>query len=55
MEILPGIHKVDGVNCNCYLVKGQKDGWILIDTGMPNNAKKIIADANGTLGCPPRP
>jgi len=53
MEILPGIHKVDGVNCNCYLVEGQKCGWTLIDTGMPGNAKKILSYMSGTLKCQP--
>ncbi len=53
MEILDGIHKVDGVNCNCYLVKGQKGCWTLIDAGMPGNAKKILSYMSGTLKCRP--
>jgi hydroxyacylglutathione hydrolase len=40
MEIIPGIHLIDGVKCNCYLVVG--DSLVLIDTGLPNQAKKII-------------
>ena len=52
MEILPGIHKVDGVNCNCYFVK-EPGGWALIDTGMPKNDKKILLYLRGTLGGQP--
>ena len=51
MEILPGIHQIDGVNCNCYLVKGNS-GWTLIDTGMPWSAKKILAYI-GSIRCQP--
>ena len=41
MEILPGIHRIDGVSgANSYLVIG-KDGNLIIDTGMPGNAQKI--------------
>ena len=52
MEITSGIHSVDGVNCNCYFVKGD-DGWTLIDTGMPNNAKKILSYASDVLKIQP--
>ena len=52
MEILPGIHQIDKVNCNCYFVK-ENDGWVLIDTGMPGNAKKILAYLSGTLHAQP--
>jgi|SRR5208283_512773 len=41
MEIMKGIHQVDGVNGNCYLVQ-RESGWVLIDTGMPGNADKIV-------------
>ena len=51
MEILPNIHQIDGVNCNCYLVKGS-DGFTLIDSGMPWSAKKILAYA-GSIQCQP--
>ena len=41
MEIVAGIHKIDGVNGNCYIIG---DGTLtLIDTGMPNNSAKILA------------
>ncbi|MGA2310032.1 MAG: MBL fold metallo-hydrolase [Candidatus Bathyarchaeia archaeon] len=41
MEIVEGIHKVDGVNANVYLII---DGGELavVDTGMPKNAEKIL-------------
>jgi hydroxyacylglutathione hydrolase len=48
MEILPGIHQVDGVNANSYFVIG--DEIMLIDTGMPRNAKKILDYLHNTLG-----
>jgi len=41
MEVVPGIHRVDGVKgANAYLVIG-KDKMVAIDTGMPGNAKRI--------------
>jgi glyoxylase-like metal-dependent hydrolase (beta-lactamase superfamily II) len=41
MEIMPGIHRVDGVRgANAYLVIGE-DETLAIDTGMPGNAKRI--------------
>jgi hydroxyacylglutathione hydrolase len=51
MEILPGIHQIDGVNCNCYLVRGN-NGLTLIDTGMPWSRKKILAYIN-SIHCQP--
>ncbi len=41
MEILPGIHQVDGVNGNCYVIV--RDGLTIIDTGLPGNSPKILA------------
>ena len=41
MKIAEGIHKVDGVNCNVYLVEDGKE-LILIDTGLPRSANKIV-------------
>ena len=41
MEILPGIHQVDGVNGNCYIIV--RDGLTIIDTGLPRNSQKILA------------
>ncbi|MGA2670638.1 MAG: MBL fold metallo-hydrolase [Dehalococcoidia bacterium] len=47
MEIIPGIHQVDGVRgANAYLVIG-KDEMLAIDTGMPGNAKRIAAYVEG--------
>jgi len=41
MEIISGIHKVDGVKgANCYLVMSGPD-IVLIDTGMRGSSKKI--------------
>jgi glyoxylase-like metal-dependent hydrolase (beta-lactamase superfamily II) len=46
LEVIPNIHKVDGVRgSNAYLVSDQ-EGLILIDTGMPGNAQKIIDYVN---------
>jgi len=41
MEIIPGVHRIDGVKgANCYLViLGEK--LLLIDTGMPSSGDKI--------------
>ena len=47
MEIVPGIHKVDGVNGNCYII--DRDRLILIDTGLPRNAQKITRYIQETL------
>ena len=42
MEILPGIHKIDGViGANSYLII-EKSGNLIIDTGMPGNTQRII-------------
>ncbi len=41
MKIAEGIHKVDGVNCNVYLVEDGKE-LVLIDTGLPRSANKIV-------------
>jgi len=40
MEIVPGIHQVDGVNGNCFIIV--RDELTLIDTGMPRNSAKIV-------------
>jgi len=39
MEIIPGIHWIQGINGNVYVVAGEE--LVLIDTGMPHRAKKI--------------
>jgi glyoxylase-like metal-dependent hydrolase (beta-lactamase superfamily II) len=41
MEIVPGIHQVDGVNGNCYVLL--RDGLVLIDTGLPDSSVKILS------------
>ena len=41
MEIIPGIHQVDGVNGNCYILI--RDSLSVIDTGLPGSGKKILA------------
>ena len=47
MEIIPGIHRIDGVRgANAYLVIGQ-DEMLVIDTGLPGNAKRIAAYVKG--------
>ena len=48
MEIIPGVHQVDGINGNCYIIVG--DGLVLIDTGLPGNTKKILEYVHNTLG-----
>jgi glyoxylase-like metal-dependent hydrolase (beta-lactamase superfamily II) len=43
MRLADGIYKVDGVRAgNVYLV-AIDDGLLLVDTGMPGNAKRIVA------------
>jgi len=48
MEIVPGIHRVDGVNGNCYLII--RDGITIIDTGLPGASKKILSYIGRRLG-----
>jgi glyoxylase-like metal-dependent hydrolase (beta-lactamase superfamily II) len=47
MEIVTGINQIDGVQGNCFLV--ERDGLVLIDTGLPRSEKKILAYITGTL------
>jgi hydroxyacylglutathione hydrolase len=47
MEIIPGIHQVDGVNGNCYIVI--RDGLTVIDTGIPGSGNKILAYIRNVL------
>jgi hydroxyacylglutathione hydrolase len=51
MEIIPGVHQVDGVNGNCYIIIG--DGLVLVDTGLPGNTGKILEYVQKTLGAIP--
>jgi len=45
LEILPDIHRVDGVNANVYLLLDENE-LMLIDTGMPGSARRIIDYVN---------
>jgi glyoxylase-like metal-dependent hydrolase (beta-lactamase superfamily II) len=47
MEIVTGINQIDGIQGNCFLV--ERDGLVLIDTGLPRSGKKILAYITGTL------
>ncbi len=40
MEIVPGIHVIEGISAHCYLIDGPE--LMLIDTGMPRKTKKIL-------------
>jgi len=40
MEIIPGIHWIEGITGHCYVVVNQE--LTLIDTGMPHKTKKIL-------------
>jgi glyoxylase-like metal-dependent hydrolase (beta-lactamase superfamily II) len=42
MEILPGVHWVESVNANPYLLTRVDGKLVVVDTGMPGNAKKIL-------------
>lgn len=42
MEIVSGVHLISGTIVNCFLIV-DADGLTLIDTGLPNNAKKVFA------------
>lgn len=52
MEILPEIHQVDGVQGNCFLL--DREGLVLIDTGLPRNNKKILSCIRDTLKKDPK-
>jgi hypothetical protein len=39
MEIVPGIHNMDGVNGNCYIIG--TDELTIVDTGMLNNPNTL--------------
>jgi glyoxylase-like metal-dependent hydrolase (beta-lactamase superfamily II) len=41
MEIIPGIHKVDGVNGNAYILI--RDGLVIIDAGIPGSGRTILS------------
>lgn len=41
-ELISGIHQVDGVNANSYIVVENDGSLTLIDSGMPKDGKKIL-------------
>lgn len=41
MEIVPGIHRVDGVNANPYFIVGEE--LVLVDAGMSKNPERILS------------
>ena len=47
MEINPGIHQVDGVNGNAYVIA--RDRLVIIDSGIMGSGKKILAYIRDTL------
>jgi len=47
MEIVPGIHLIEGITAHCYIVDGPE--LTLIDTGMPRKTKKILRYITDTL------
>jgi glyoxylase-like metal-dependent hydrolase (beta-lactamase superfamily II) len=47
MEIIPGIHQVDGVNGNAYIIA--RDRLVVIDTGIPGSGKTILSYIQNTL------
>ena len=52
MEILQQLYQVDGVQGNCYIL--ERDGLVLIDTGLPRNSKKILSFVTDTLKRDPK-
>jgi hydroxyacylglutathione hydrolase len=51
MEIIQGVHQVDGINGNVYLISS--DNIMLIDTGMPHNAQNILKYVSENLNRDP--
>lgn len=48
MEIVPNVYRIDGIRgANSYLYIAE-DGIIIIDTGMPGNAQKILTQVKAT-------
>ena len=47
MEVTPGVHRVEGMHGNCYIV--MKDGLVLVDTGIPGTRGKILSYIRETL------
>jgi hydroxyacylglutathione hydrolase len=40
MEVVPGVHLIEGITAHCYLIVDTN--LTLIDTGLPHNTKKIL-------------
>lgn len=47
MEIVSGIHWIEGINANCYLLVDKE--LTLIDTGLPHKTKKILGYISNEL------
>jgi glyoxylase-like metal-dependent hydrolase (beta-lactamase superfamily II) len=47
MELVPGIHVIEGISAHSYLIDGPE--LTLIDTGMPRKTKKILRYITDTL------
>ena len=47
MEIVPGIHQVEGVDGNSYV--SDREDLVVIDTGMPGSGRKILGYIRDTL------
>ena len=54
MEILPGVHWVEGVNANPYLLTRVDGKIVVVDTGMPGDAKKILEYLSTKMSKEPR-
>jgi glyoxylase-like metal-dependent hydrolase (beta-lactamase superfamily II) len=48
MEIIPGVHQVNGVNGCVYILV--REELTLVDTGLPHNTRKIVQYIEDTLG-----
>lgn len=53
VEILPGVHQIEGVNANSYLVIENDGSLSLIDAGMSKDGKKILNYIQTNLGKKP--
>jgi hydroxyacylglutathione hydrolase len=53
VEVVPGVHQIDGVNANSYLVVQQDGSLTLIDTGMSKGGKKILDYIQTTMSRKP--
>lgn len=46
VEVVQGVHQVDGVNANVYVLKNGEE-LTVVDAGMPRNAGKILSYVRG--------